>query len=226
MMDSAITIKGTRDGLLIDLGAGDMAVLLTELARLVESRKTFFRGGKVALQAGDRRLTLRDAIRLRQTLEKHDIAVWAILGTHPTTVAAAEKLGLETALSSQPPSPEPESEPEHEFIAGTGLLLKRTMRSGQSVSHAGHIVIVGDVNSGAEVIAGGDVVVWGHLRGTVHAGATGDEERCVCALDLSPIQLRIGNHIARPPEEQRRRKECQPERAFVNDGQIVAERWK
>jgi len=75
------------------------------------------------------------------------------------------------------------------------------------------------------VIAGGDVIVWGHLRGIVHAGAMGDTARCVCALDLSPTQLRIGSHIARPPEDKRRRKVTRPERAFVNDDQIVAERW-
>jgi septum site-determining protein MinC len=88
------------------------------------------------------------------------------------------------------------------------------------------VVIVGDVNPGSEVIAGGDVIVWGRLRGIVHAGAGGDEKRCVCALDLSPTQLRIGNYIARPPEDKRRRKVSQPERAFVSDGQLVAERWK
>jgi septum site-determining protein MinC len=224
-VDTAITIKGTRDGLLIDLGTGDMAAILVGLTQLVEGRNAFFRGGKVALQAGDRKLTLRDVIRLRQTLEKHEVAVWAIVGTDPTTIAAVEKLGLETMLSSQSPSSAQEQPPDQEFIAGTGLLLKRTLRSGQSVSHAGHVVVIGDVNPGAEVIAGGDIVVWGHLRGIVHAGATGDQDRCVCALDLSPTQLRIGNHIARPPEGNRRRKESQPERAFISDGQIIAERW-
>jgi septum site-determining protein MinC len=88
------------------------------------------------------------------------------------------------------------------------------------------VVVLGDVNPGAEVIAGGDVIVWGHLRGIVHAGAMGDPERCVCALDLSPTQLRIGSHIARPPDEKRRRKESRPERAFIIDDQIIAECWR
>jgi len=88
------------------------------------------------------------------------------------------------------------------------------------------VVILGDVNSGAEVIAGGDVIVWGRLRGIVHAGALGDSGRCVCALDLSPTQLRIGSHIARPPEGRRRSKQPRPERAFISDDQIVAERWR
>ena len=81
-----------------------------------------------------------------------------------------------------------------------GLLVRRTVRSGQVVRHPGHVVVIGDVNAGAEIVAGGDVVVWGKLRGVVHAGAMGDEEAVVCALWMAPIQLRIGKHVARPPE--------------------------
>jgi septum formation inhibitor MinC len=54
----------------------------------------------------------------------------------------------------------------------------------------------------------------------------GDPARCVCALDLSPTQLRIGSHIARPPDEKRRRKNTRPERAYVSNDQIVAECWQ
>jgi septum site-determining protein MinC len=225
-MDAAITVKGTRDGLVIVLDTGDLADLRNELKHLVENRNSFFRGGKVAIQVDDRKLTFQEASSLRQVLQEHGVDIWAIVGTDPATRTAVEKLGLETSLPSLSPLSETEEVKEQEFIAGTGLLLQRTLRSGQTVSHAGHVVIIGDVNPGAEVIAGGDVIVWGHLRGTVHAGVTGDKERCVCALDLFPTQLRIGSYIARPPESKRRRKECQPERAFVNDGQIVAERWK
>jgi septum site-determining protein MinC len=164
--------------------------------------------------------------RLCQALERSQVEVWAVLGTHPDTRAAAETLGLATALPSMAPAPPTELVPEVSFIAGTGVLVHRTLRSGQTVHHAGHVVIIGDVNPGAEVTAGGDVVVWGSLRGTVHAGAHGDEERCVCALDLSPTQLRIGNYIARPPDDRRHRRTSQPERAFVSDGQLVAERWR
>jgi len=66
------------------------------------------------------------------------------------------------------------------------------------------------------------VVVWGRLRGVVHAGAGGDAEAVVCALDLSPTQLRIANHIATSPA---RKGEPKPEMARIRDGQIVAERW-
>jgi septum site-determining protein MinC len=87
------------------------------------------------------------------------------------------------------------------------------------------VVVIGDVNAGAEVIAGGDIVIWGRLSGTVHAGATGDDQAVVCALDLDPTQLRIGKHIARPPEETPGRRPV-PEMAFVQEGRIIVRAWK
>jgi len=84
-------------------------------------------------------------------------------------------------------------------------------------------VVIGDVNPGAEIIAGGDIVVWGRLRGVAHAGAAGDTAAVVCALDLSPTQLRIADSIAISPGRQR---EPRPEMARLKDGQIIAERWQ
>jgi septum site-determining protein MinC len=105
-----------------------------------------------------------------------------------------------------------------------GLVARRTLRSGQQLRHPGSITVIGDVNPGAEIVAGGDIVVWGKLRGTVHAGAMGNETAVVCALDLAPTQLRIAQYIARSPEGRRRKPT--PEVARVRDGKIVAESWE
>jgi septum site-determining protein MinC len=67
----------------------------------------------------------------------------------------------------------------------------------------GRLPSLGDVNPGAEIIAGGSVVVWGRLRGLVHAGAMGDDTAVICALDLNPTQLRIADQIAIPPADTR-----------------------
>ncbi len=82
------------------------------------------------------------------------------------------------------------------------ILVQRTLRSGQSIEYDGNIVILGDVNPGAEVIATGDVIVMGSLRGVVHAGAAGDVRSAVVAFSLQPTQLRIANHITRAPDEE------------------------
>jgi septum site-determining protein MinC len=104
-----------------------------------------------------------------------------------------------------------------------GIVERGTLRSGQTIRHAGHITLIGDVNPGGELVAGGDVIVWGKLRGTVHAGAMGDKGAIVCALELAPNQIRIGPQIARPPD--RGRSPRVPEIARVQEGQIIVERW-
>jgi septum site-determining protein MinC len=103
------------------------------------------------------------------------------------------------------------------------VFLQRTLRSGQSVRHPGHVVVLGDVNPGAEIVAGGHVLVWGRLRGVVHAGAAGDASATVAALDLAPTQLRIAGQIAVSPQ---RRGAVRPEVALIRDGQLVAEPWE
>ena len=91
------------------------------------------------------------------------------------------------------------------------------------------MVLIGDVNPGAEVVSTGDVLVWGRLRGNVHAGADGNDQSVVCALSLSPMLLRIGHHMARSPGDesvQSDERPSVPEVAFVHDGQIVAQPWR
>ncbi len=113
-------------------------------------------------------------------------------------------------------------------------IYRGNLRSGQSIRHAGSVVILGDVNPGAQVISGGDVLVWGRLRGTVHAGAMGDNRAIVTALDFEPVQMRIARHIAMTPKSAssnpgywfwKRESSGRPEVARVIDNQIVVDPW-
>jgi septum site-determining protein MinC len=162
---------------------------------------------------------------------RHQVEMWALVSTNAVTRAAARESGLVIDIDGGGAyaSPEPERTSErarregHERPGAETVMIRRTLRSGQTLRHPGHIVIIGDVNPGAEVVAGGDIVVWGRVRGLVHAGALGDEDAVICALDLAPTQLRIGGHIARSPED--RPAQLTPEKASVRDGQIVAIPW-
>ena len=80
------------------------------------------------------------------------------------------------------------------------LYIHRTLRSGQSISSEGNIVIIGDVNPGAEIVAKGDITVWGILGGIAHAGSDGNTYSKIRALKLNAIQLRIGDIFARRPD--------------------------
>lgn len=99
------------------------------------------------------------------------------------------------------------------------VIINRTLRSGQRLKHHSSVVIVGDVNPGAEVIAGGDIIVFGKIRGVVHAGAGGNDKAQIVARKLNPTQLRIASLIARSPDDDSSGLEA--ERACVNEGQIM-----
>ncbi len=80
------------------------------------------------------------------------------------------------------------------------LYIQRNIRSGQSIKSDGNLVIVGDVNPGSEIIAKGDITVWGILGGIAHAGCEGNLYTKIRALKMNAIQLRIGDVFARRPD--------------------------
>jgi septum site-determining protein MinC len=111
---------------------------------------------------------------------------------------------------------------EHEE---TAFYFRGTVRSGQTLEYPGNIVILGDVNPGAYVIASGDIIVMGRLHGVVHAGAEGEERAIVIGASFMPSQLRIAQFIGRPPDEyfDSRTKPVHTEKAYIKDGAIVIE---
>ncbi len=111
---------------------------------------------------------------------------------------------------------------QEDLVDDNTVLVQRTLRSGQSIQYDGNVVILGDVNPGSEVVATGSVIVMGALRGVVHAGAGGDENVLVLAFRLQPTQLRIANHITRPPDNEPVDTD-HPEMARIRDGVVTIE---
>ena len=227
MSQEAITVKGIHQGLLVKLGAEGWHAGLLALEEHLAASPAFFCDGRVALDVGGWAVSRSDIEEARTLLARHQVELWAVVGTNPTTADVARDLRLSTDLSLPHPR---ESRAVTERMGeplgplADDLVVRRTLRSGQRLRHPGDIAIIGDVNPGAEVIAGGDIVVWGRVRGILHAGALGDESAVICALDLSPMQLRIAGHIALSPEEKRGKPV--PEMASVRSGQIEAVPWR
>jgi septum site-determining protein MinC len=220
---SNVQIKGIKDGLLVILGEGEWADLRESVFQQILEREAFFKGAKVTLDVGNLILHAAEMGSLRDKLSELGVSLWAVISNSPTTEMTAQTLGLATRIPT--PRPDRTVRPLNTNLT-TGeeaILLQRTLRSGFKISFQGNVIVVGDVNPGAEIIAGGSVLVWGRVRGTVHAGAEGNENSVVCALDLQPTQLRIANHIAVPPQ---RKGKPIPEMARVKDGQVIAEEWK
>lgn len=101
----------------------------------------------------------------------------------------------------------------------------RNIRSGQHIEYNGHLVIVGDVNSGAFVKASGNVCITGFLRGTVHAGYKNNHNAVIIAARFIPAQIRIGKYVGRAPDEELFASYT-PEVAYISDDRIVIEQYK
>ena len=99
----------------------------------------------------------------------------------------------------------------------------KTIRSGQLLESDGNIVVIGDVNPGAELVATGNIVIMGTVKGTVHAGAKGNREAIVAALNLLPTQLRIADVITRSPDEAETLHGMTPEIAYIKEDRIYIE---
>ncbi len=110
-------------------------------------------------------------------------------------------------------------------IVGDTAYIKQTLRSGQVVSFDGNVVIIGNCHNGSEIVASGDITVWGILEGIAHAGSCGDEKAVIRALKIDAIQLRIASHFARRPDRANidfaeKTDTFTPEEARVRDGRI------
>lgn len=232
-MARQIDIKGIRDGLLIRVSDHPDFAVYERLGRELEQKRDFLQGSRIAVELGRRPMNHEQLTGMQHLFADHDLELWAVIAEDGETRVAARDLGLATRLSGSA------TDLDGNALAGSAngasatakpppapnaLLLRETLRSGRSVWHEGHVIVLGDVNPGAEIIATGNVIVWGRLRGLVHAGAGGDTAAVICALDLNPTQLRIGDQIAVAPNDTR--PAAVPEQATIREGQIVAEPWR
>jgi len=239
MIDSVteqlVRIRGIKDGILVTLGAGPYLDVYDLLVDELSQKANFLQGSQVTLDVGARSLQRKQLSELLDLFAQYSQVLWTVLAEDDATREAAQGLGLatrvpgsQTDLDGRPLSSAQVSAPNQPQTQSTqtngALFLKETLRSGRSVFHEGAVVVMGDVNPGAEIIAAGDVIVWGRLRGLVHAGALGDETAVICALTLTPTQLRIADQIAISPKSSKHK--AVPEKVSIREGQIVAESWQ
>jgi septum site-determining protein MinC len=221
--NSLIQIKGLRDGLLVSLDDAPWENQRAALIAQVDAQPAFFQGARLALDVASQVLHVKELVDLRDQLSERGIFLWAVVSESPTTESTAQLLGLATRISK--PRPEETRQFSVEDLGEeTALFLNRTLRSGTRIEFAGQVVVFGDVNPGAEVVAEGSVIIWGRLRGMVHAGSKGNKKAIIGALDLSPTQLRIAEEVAAALNPQQNPR---PEVVRINsDGKLQAEIWQ
>lgn len=170
--------------------------------------------GAVLLDCHDRLIPLPELKAIQAQLQQAGLELQRLEACNPLALVPAAALALETALLCE------EAEPAAAASeAADGLTIHRgTLRSGDHLQVEGSLLVLGDVNPGARVSAGGDVRVWGRLRGVAHAGCRGDQQARIVALQLRPLQLRIAEAVARGPEDQPPPGFC--EEALLEQGRI------
>jgi septum site-determining protein MinC len=215
-MTNLVVIKGGKDGLRLQLDeTARWNELVDALNEQLGQGAQFFNGARITVDIGERDLDAEQLSSLLELMRQHHIEPSSLTSMSRASRNAARAAGV----VARPLARSAQEQEER----GEAMFARRTIRSGQIIRHHGHVTILGDVNAGGEIIAGGSVIVWGRLRGTVHAGALGDRSAVICALELTPTQLRIADLIARPPDGAAER---QPEVAQIVEDQISVGVWE
>ncbi|MEA5617856.1 septum site-determining protein MinC [Cronbergia sp. UHCC 0137] len=154
------------------------------------------------LNAQDRLLDSRQLQELGQTLSTYQIQLKSVATSRRQTAIAACTLGYSVEQIQPQTTLFNADTPDTLNALADALYLEMTIRSGVEIRHPGTVIILGDINPGGNVVADGDILVWGRLRGIAHAGAKGNRECLIMALQMKPTQLRIADAVARSPEKQ------------------------
>ena len=214
--DNSVIFKGGKDGIIILLDdAADFAHIAECLRLKIRGAKGFFADATTSISFKGKKVSENELLQLIEIINAE-----TDLG-----ISFVEDLTGELKTNAEAPKPAtkaPKKAIKEEAAAPLGTYLHKTgLRSGQAIRHNGCVTVLGDINAGAEVVATGSVVVFGAIRGMVHAGSGGDKGASVCALSLQPVQLRIADIITYFPKEVMQNKnKIDPVYAFVRDDQI------
>lgn len=206
---NSIVFKGYKSGLtLIIPEAGSFESYMNELRNHLDHSKDFFKGAKITLKIGSRKLLDEERAFLFQLIKDAGMIVQRIVDEVETVKKEKKK------------------QPVDQGNLIPSITIRKTVRSGQRIEFDGNILVMGDVNPGAEIVASGDIIVLGKLRGTAHAGAKGDQLAEVFAFQIKPVQIRIAEVYTRAPEKEREKESRYfgPEVAVIRDKQIVVEK--
>lgn len=215
-MSQPVVLKSNRYGINLILDA-DMPFGQLEEAILEKFRESekFFKNAKIAISFEGRRLSQEEEFSILDMIAKN---------TSIQVICVVDQDKMREQMYKE------KIDSYYQDVAdNTGEFYKGTLRSGQVLKCDTSIVIIGDVNPGAKIIAKGNIVILGSLKGNAYAGAAGDESCFVTALDMDPVQIKIGNVIGRSADRgpweaiRNRHRTMDPQIALVSKGNIMIE---
>lgn len=204
-MAQYVTINTKKDQIVIRLSEkADQEEIIASLKKKLQELKKLYQKEKTPILVTGKILKNKEITEIQEIIRKQidvqiDFETPKVLGLH-----GIKKVYHQDIQNS-----------ETKFHTGS-------IRSGQRLEFEGSLVIIGDVNSGAEVIAGENIVILGALRGLAHAGAKGNKEAIIAANRIESVQIRISNliqEIIKDDEEYN----IQKTYAFVKDDKIILE---
>lgn len=209
-VNNSVIIKGNKYGIIVvmspDISFDELKELITE--KFKESSK-FFEKAKMAISFEGRTLSNEEQKDILDIIGKNtDMQIVCVIDNDPDKEELFQKT-LEQKLM--------------ELDNNTGQFYKGILRSGASLEFENSVVIIGDVNNGARVVSKGNIIVLGSLKGNAFAGATGNTNSFVVALDMRPTQIRIADVIARSPDKPVKDEVKEAKIAFLEDGNIYIE---
>lgn len=217
--------KGKLNGLYLNVDTNESYTrIMTHLKKILEESGAFYKGSRIIGLTGQK-------FTYKQKAEIEDL----LFNQYGIEVESLEEEISEIRKTPEPEPvqvKEPVNEPptvvdkpviEQSKISDTKFVFG-TLRSGKSVHYPGNVILIGDVNPGAEIIAEGNIIVMGRILGFVHAGSAGLESAVIVANLLKPTQIRIAKFISVPPRDDHSEHTLSPEIASVSKGIIKIEK--
>lgn len=209
-----VVFKGTRNGLVIVLDPSrEYEDIRNNLLKKMESAKGFFKGAKFSFFNGQQDIPANQKNELENICRQfgmvpNAVEDRAVLSTNFPDASKRQALCTTEAIPSS---------------GEAAFMVKRSLRSGQRIHYPGHVVVLGDIHPGAEVVSGGNVLVLGNCRGLVHAGAGGDRSAKVIALRLAPTVICIADRRHAPDRD---KQAPGPRLARLSGQEIVFEEYQ
>lgn len=196
---SNVTIKGNGAGIEIVLSEkATYPALREELLAKLKKHAAFFRNTDARVVIRGKELSPAQRKELKRVFAM-DFGILDLLYGDEADLLREVEMTIESARRPQPQvRPEEDDDLDlvsNDYFDAESIFVRQTVRSGQRIECEGDIVIIGDVNAGAEVMAGGSIAVFGKLRGLAHAGCGGRRDVCVAAIHMCPKQLRLSGRV-------------------------------
>jgi len=146
-------------------------------------------------------LSCTDISEIREIANQHNCEIIGFCSTSPKTIISSQSLGYRSEFIIQNTKKNALDINSKNLTFSKTHFHEGTVRSGEYLESPGDLLILGDVNPGANVSAEGNIIIWGRLLGIAHAGSKGNSNATISALQLRPVQLRIAKKVARGPKE-------------------------